>query len=120
MTLIDAGKMAAAFCPQGSERVRKSLATPATTCRNLRRAKPCRGARQQKSRYGRTFIGIVRTTYLIGADGKVAKRWDNVKADGHADDVSAGGSRAIPKSSQLEDWRRPLYATSSEYRGVSN
>jgi peroxiredoxin Q/BCP len=32
-------------------------------------------------------MGNVRTTYLIGADGKVAKRWDNVKVDGHAEDV---------------------------------
>jgi peroxiredoxin Q/BCP len=32
-------------------------------------------------------MGIVRTTYLISPDGKVAKRWDNVKVDGHADEV---------------------------------
>jgi peroxiredoxin Q/BCP len=32
-------------------------------------------------------MGIVRTTYLIGADGKVLRRWDNVKVDGHADNV---------------------------------
>jgi peroxiredoxin Q/BCP len=31
----------------------------------------------------------VRTTYLIGRDGKVARRWDHVKVDGHADDVLA-------------------------------
>ena len=42
---------------------------------------------QEKSRYGRTYMGIARTTYLIDADGKVAQRWDNVKVDGHADDV---------------------------------
>ena len=35
------------------------------------------------------FMGIARTTYLIGADGKVAKRWDNVKVDGHAEEVLA-------------------------------
>ena len=45
------------------------------------------GVWQQKSLYGRKFMGIVRTTYLIGEDGKVAKRWDNVKVDGHAEDV---------------------------------
>ena len=45
------------------------------------------GVWQQKSLYGRKFMGNVRTTYLINADGKVAKRWDNVKVDGHADDV---------------------------------
>jgi thioredoxin-dependent peroxiredoxin len=45
------------------------------------------GVWQKKSLYGREFMGIVRTTYLIGADGKVAKRWDNVKVDGHAEEV---------------------------------
>jgi peroxiredoxin Q/BCP len=45
------------------------------------------GVWQQKSLYGRKFMGNVRTTYLIDRDGKVAKRWDNVKVDGHADDV---------------------------------
>jgi peroxiredoxin Q/BCP len=47
------------------------------------------GVWQQKSRYGRSYMGIVRTTYLIGPDGKVVERWDNVKVDGHADTVSA-------------------------------
>jgi thioredoxin-dependent peroxiredoxin len=45
------------------------------------------GVWQKKSLYGKQFMGIARTTYLIGADGKVAKRWDNVKVDGHAEDV---------------------------------
>jgi thioredoxin-dependent peroxiredoxin len=45
------------------------------------------GVWQKKSRYGRTYMGIVRTTYLIDGNGKVAKRWDNVKVDGHADEV---------------------------------
>src|SRR5688572_666519 len=47
------------------------------------------GVWQEKSRYGRTYMGIVRTTYLIGPDGKVAKRWDHVKVGGHADEVLA-------------------------------
>ena len=45
------------------------------------------GVWQEKSLYGRKFMGIARTTYLIGPDGKVAKRWDKVKVDGHADEV---------------------------------
>ena len=45
------------------------------------------GVWQQKSLYGRKFMGNVRTTYLIDRDGKVARRWDNVKVDGHADEV---------------------------------
>src|SRR5262245_23670168 len=45
------------------------------------------GVWQKKSLYGRQFMGLARTTYLIGADGKVARRWDNVKVDGHAEEV---------------------------------
>jgi peroxiredoxin Q/BCP len=47
------------------------------------------GAWQQRSLYGRTFMGIARTTYLLGPDGKVARRWDRVKVDGHVDEVLA-------------------------------
>ena len=47
------------------------------------------GVWQKKSLYGRQFMGIARTTYLIGADGKVAERWDNVKVKDHADEVLA-------------------------------
>ena len=47
------------------------------------------GVWQKKSLYGRNFMGIVRTTYLIDARGKIAKRWNNVKVDGHAEDVLA-------------------------------
>ena len=50
------------------------------------------GVWQQKSFMGRKFMGIVRTTYLIGPDGKVVQRWDKVKVDGHVDEVAA----AIP------------------------
>jgi peroxiredoxin Q/BCP len=32
-------------------------------------------------------MGVARVTYLIGPDGAVARRWDNVKVDGHAADV---------------------------------
>jgi thioredoxin-dependent peroxiredoxin len=47
------------------------------------------GAWGEKSMYGRTFLGILRTTVLIGTDGKIAKIWRNVRVDGHADDVLA-------------------------------
>src|SRR5262249_26931008 len=47
------------------------------------------GAWGEKSLYGRTFLGIIRTTVLIGADGKVARVWGNVRVDGHADEVLA-------------------------------
>ncbi len=45
------------------------------------------GVWQEKSMYGRKYMGVVRTTYLIGADGKVKRRWDKVKPAGHADEV---------------------------------
>jgi thioredoxin-dependent peroxiredoxin len=43
----------------------------------------------EKSMYGRTFQGIIRTTVLIGADGRIKHIWRNVKVDGHADEVLA-------------------------------
>ena len=45
------------------------------------------GVWQRKSLYGRSFMGLVRTTYLIGSDGKIVRRWDKVKVDGHAEEV---------------------------------
>jgi thioredoxin-dependent peroxiredoxin len=43
----------------------------------------------KKSLYGRTFMGIIRTTVLIGPDGRIARVWPKVKVEGHADDVLA-------------------------------
>jgi peroxiredoxin Q/BCP len=47
------------------------------------------GAWKKKSMYGKTYMGVARMTYLIGPDGKVAQRWDDVKVDGHAEAVLA-------------------------------
>jgi thioredoxin-dependent peroxiredoxin len=52
------------------------------------------GAWGEKSLYGRKFMGIIRTTVLIGADGRVARLWRNVRVDGHADEVLAA-ARAL-------------------------
>ena len=43
----------------------------------------------EKVNYGRTYMGMVRTTYLIGPDGVIEKVWDKVKAKGHAEAVLA-------------------------------
>jgi peroxiredoxin Q/BCP len=43
----------------------------------------------EKSMYGKTFQGILRTTVLIGADGRIIRIWRNVRVDGHADEVLA-------------------------------
>jgi peroxiredoxin Q/BCP len=48
----------------------------------------------EKSMYGKTFLGVFRTTVLIGADGRIARIWRNVKVDGHADEVLAA-ARAL-------------------------
>ena len=45
------------------------------------------GVWQERSMYGRTYMGVARVTYLIGPDGRVVRRWDKVKVDGHAEDV---------------------------------
>ena len=52
------------------------------------------GAWGEKSMYGRTFQGILRTTILIGADGRVVKIWRHVRVDGHADQVLAAAKAA--------------------------
>jgi peroxiredoxin Q/BCP len=41
----------------------------------------------EKSMYGRTYMGMLRTTYLVGADGRVLRVWDKVKVKGHAQEV---------------------------------
>ena len=41
----------------------------------------------EKQNYGRTYMGMVRTTYLIDADGAIAKVWNKVKVKGHAQAV---------------------------------
>lgn len=38
----------------------------------------------EKQNYGRTYMGMVRTTYLVDADGRIAHVWDKVKVKGHA------------------------------------
>lgn len=47
------------------------------------------GVWAEKSLYGRTFMGVVRTTFIIGADGKIAKIFPKVKVDGHSAEVLA-------------------------------
>jgi peroxiredoxin Q/BCP len=50
------------------------------------------GARRMKKFLGKSFLGIVRSSFLIGADGKIEHVWDNVKAKGHAAEVLAVAS----------------------------
>jgi len=41
----------------------------------------------EKKNYGRTYMGMVRTTYLVDANGKIAQVWDKVRVKGHAEAV---------------------------------
>ena len=41
----------------------------------------------EKSMYGKTFMGISRVTFLIDANGRIARIWPRVKVEGHADEV---------------------------------
>jgi peroxiredoxin Q/BCP len=45
------------------------------------------GAWGQKSMYGRTFLGVMRITFLLGLDHRIVRIWPKVKVDGHAEDV---------------------------------
>jgi peroxiredoxin Q/BCP len=42
------------------------------------------GAWGEKTSYGRTSVGVLRSTFLLDEDGRVERAWHNVKADGHA------------------------------------
>jgi peroxiredoxin Q/BCP len=43
----------------------------------------------EKSMYGRKYMGVERSTFLIGPDGRIAKVWRKVKVPGHAEEVLA-------------------------------
>ena len=43
----------------------------------------------EKSMYGRTYMGMVRTTVLVGSDGRIVRVWPKVKVKGHAAEVLA-------------------------------
>ncbi len=47
------------------------------------------GAWGEKSRYGRTSVGVLRSTFLVDEQGRIERAWHDVKADGHAATVLA-------------------------------
>jgi len=47
------------------------------------------GVWAKKSMYGRSYMGVLRNTYLIGPDGKIARIWEKVKIPGHVEEVLA-------------------------------
>ena len=53
---------------------------------------------REKLNYGRRYMGIVRSSFLVGPDGRIAKAWPTVKADGHAAQVLEALRAAIATS----------------------
>ncbi len=47
------------------------------------------GVWKEKSMYGRKYMGVERSTFLIGADGRIARVWRKVKVPGHAEEALA-------------------------------
>jgi peroxiredoxin Q/BCP len=52
------------------------------------------GAWGEKINYGKTYMGIVRSSFLVGPDGRVAHVWPKVQAEGHATEVLAALTKA--------------------------
>jgi thioredoxin-dependent peroxiredoxin len=52
------------------------------------------GAWREKTNYGKTYMGIARSSFLVDPDGRIARTWANVKAEGHAEQVLAALSDA--------------------------
>ena len=47
------------------------------------------GVWKEKSMYGRKYMGIERSTFVLDKDGNIEKEWRNVKVKGHVDEVLA-------------------------------
>ena len=47
------------------------------------------GAWREKKNYGRTYLGIVRSSFLIDPSGKIVRIWDNVRVKGHVEKILA-------------------------------
>jgi peroxiredoxin Q/BCP len=47
------------------------------------------GVWAKKSMWGRSYMGVLRNTYLIGPDGRISRIWEKVKVPGHATEVLA-------------------------------
>jgi peroxiredoxin Q/BCP len=52
------------------------------------------GVWEEKSMFGHKYMGVVRTTYLIDRDGRIARTWEKVKVKGHVDEVLAAARSA--------------------------
>ncbi len=53
------------------------------------------GVWKEKSMYGRKYMGVERSTFLISADGKILRSWRKVKVPGHVDEVFEAAHEAF-------------------------
>jgi len=62
----------------------------------------------EKQLYGRKYMGIARSTFVIDANGRIEKVWDKVKADTHADEVAAYlAGESVPVAKQAVAKKAP-------------
>ena len=52
------------------------------------------GVWTEKQMYGKTYMGMVRSTFLIGGDGEILRVWPKVKVKGHAEEVLEAATKA--------------------------
>ena len=71
-----------------------ALATPLASDAAAGGLSDALGIWTEKQNYGRSYMGMVRTTYLVGPDGKIARIWNKVKVKDHAAEVLAA-ARAL-------------------------
>ena len=74
------------------------------------------GAWQEKQNYGKTYWGIVRSSYLVGPDGRIATAWPKVKADGHAAAGPRGARSRSAPSRRSERVPEPVAGTRERLR----
>ncbi|MBI4902553.1 MAG: thioredoxin-dependent thiol peroxidase [Acidobacteria bacterium] len=76
--------------PAAQVKFRKKYGLPFTLlCDTEHAVAEAYGVWVEKSMYGKKYMGIERTTFVIGEDGKIAKVFPKVKVDGHAEEVLA-------------------------------
>ena len=75
------------------------------------------GAWREKSMYGRTFLGILRTTVLVDEEGRIARIWRRVKVDGHAEAACTPGGHCSTQFRQpLRKWVRRAFRHGGDER----
>jgi peroxiredoxin Q/BCP len=92
-TFAEAGVEVVGVSPDGADKHRRFRAKYGLKVRLLsdpiHEVMESYGAWGEKTLYGKKSVGVIRTTVLIGADGRVERAWYHVRADGHAEKVLA-------------------------------